>query len=280
MTLAGLYVPLITPFDASGGVAYDALELLAGQVLDDGAQGLVALGTTGEPGSLSADEQQGVVDVIAGVCRQRHAPFVVGASTTASPPADAQAVLTLVPPFVRPGEDGVVAYFSAYARSSPVPVLVYHVPYRTGQPLSAATLRRIAALDNVAGVKLAAGGIDAETVALLADPPPDFAILAGDDAFLWPLLALGAHGGVLASAHVETAGFAAVVRAWRDGDVSGARAEGHRLARLALDLFAAPNPTVLKAVLHARGRIPTPAVRLPLVPPPPGAAEVALKSVK
>ncbi|MEV8503735.1 dihydrodipicolinate synthase family protein [Actinoplanes sp. NPDC051475] len=280
MTLTGVYVPLITPFDAGGHVAYDALDRLAGELLDDGAHGLVALGTTGEPGSLSPDEQRGVVDVIAGVCRQRQAPFVVGASLVVPPPGDAQAVLTLVPPFVRPGEEGVVAYFSAYARSSPVPVLVYHVPYRTGQPLSAATLRRIAALDNVAGVKLAAGGIDDETVALLADPPPDFAILGGDDAFLSPLLALGAHGGVLASAHVETAGFAALVQAWRDGDVSGARAAGRRLARLSLALFAAPNPTVIKAVLHARGRIPTPAVRLPLVPAAPAAVEGALESVK
>jgi 4-hydroxy-tetrahydrodipicolinate synthase len=280
MTLTGVYVPLITPFDATGAVASGALERLAGEVLDDGADGLVVLGTTGEPGSLSPGEQREVADVVARVCRQRQAPFVVGASAAVPPPGDARAVLTLVPPFVRPGEDGVVAYFSAYARRSPVPVLVYHVPYRTGQRLSAAALRRIAALDNVAGVKLAAGGIDDDTVSLLADPPRDFAILGGDDAYLSPLLALGAHGGILASAHLETAGFAELVRAWRDGDVHRARAVARRLARLSLALFAEPNPTVIKAVLHARGRIPTPDVRLPLLPAGPGAVEVALTSVK
>ncbi|MEV4640110.1 dihydrodipicolinate synthase family protein [Actinoplanes sp. NPDC049548] len=279
MTLTGLYVPLITPFDTGGGVAFDALERLAREVLDDGARGLVALGTTGEPGALSPDEQRGVVEVVARVCRQRQAPFVVAAGTASPPPGDAQAVLTLVPPFVRPGEEGVVAYFSAYARSSPAPVIVYHVPYRTGQRLSAATLRRIAELDNVAGVKLAAGGIDDETVALLADPPPGFAILGGDDAFLSPLLALGAHGGIVASAHLQTTAFADLVRAWDDGDVARARPLARRLARLSLAMFAEPNPTVIKAVLHARGRIPTPDVRLPLLPVHARTLKVALESV-
>lgn len=282
MTLTGVYVPLITPFDATGAVALDALDALAREVLTAGASGLVALGTTGEPASLSAAERHAVVEVVARVCREHDAPLVIGADSVEAVRAvrdrpGVSAVLSVVPPFLRPGEAGVVAYFEALAAASPVPIIVYHVPYRTGQPLSAATMRRLAAIPGVAGMKLAAGGIDAATVELLADPPAGFAVLGADDAFVSPLLAMGAHGGILATAHLATDRFAELVRAWQTGDTVRARALGHRLAGLALAVFAEPNPTVLKGVLHARGRIPTAAVRLPLLPAGAGSVRAALE---
>ncbi|BCY10352.1 4-hydroxy-tetrahydrodipicolinate synthase [Actinoplanes sp. L3-i22] len=252
---------MITPFDASGAVTYSVLENLAREMLEAGVSGLVALGTTGEPSSLTADEQRGVLEVLARVCRDRGAPLISG---VASPGADA--VLSLVPPFVRPGPEGVVAHFTALAETSAVPLVVYHVPARTGQALDAATLRRIGALDRVIGVKYATGALDADVVALLADPPPGFAVLSGDDVFLSPLLALGATGGILASAHLATERFVALHRAWQDGDPATARKLTHELSPLSAALFAEPNPAVVKAVLHARGRIPTAAVRLPLLP--------------
>ena len=285
MIFSGVYVPLITPFDAAGAVAVDALQMLAHDALAGGAAGLVALGTTGEPASLSPGEQRAVVDVVARVCRERDATLVIGANTVEAVAAvrewpGAGAVLSLVPPFLRPGEAGVVAHFRALAAASPVPVIVYHVPYRTAQPLSAATVRRLAAIPGVAAMKLAAGGIDAATVELMADPPAGFAVLGGDDAFVSPLLALGAHGGILASAHLATDRFAELVRAWRAGDAVRARELGHALTGLALALFAEPNPTVIKAVLHAKGRIPSAAVRLPLVPAAAGSTRAALAELE
>jgi 4-hydroxy-tetrahydrodipicolinate synthase len=265
-----LYVPMITPFDERGAVALDALEKLAGEVLDGGATGLVALGTTGEPAALDEAEKRAVVDRLAAVCAARSVPLVVGANSVAAvralSPEVAAAALSVVPPFVRPGEEGVVAYFAELAAASPVPIIVYHVPYRTAQPLSVATLRRLAALPGVTGVKLATGGIDASTMELLADPPPEFHVLGGDDVVVSPLLAMGAAGAILASAHVDTAAFAALIEAWRSGDAGAARTLGHRLSGLSAALFAEPNPTVIKGVLHELGRIPTPAVRLPLLP--------------
>jgi 4-hydroxy-tetrahydrodipicolinate synthase len=280
-TLDGLWIPLVTPFDAAGELALDALDALAHTMLDDGATGLVALGTTGEPGSLTEDEKRAVIGTVAEVCRQRSAPLVVGAATAdvlaalAATP-EAVAALTVVPPFVRPGEDGVVAHFARLAAESPVPLIVYDVPYRTGQYLSAPALRRLAALPGVVGVKYAVGGINQDTIALLADPPPGFAVLGGDDPFISPLLALGAHGGILASAHLATARFAELIAAWRNGESARARALGHRLAPLSQALFAEPNPTVVKAALHARGRIPTPAVRPPLLNASPDSTKAAL----
>ncbi|QFZ21421.1 dihydrodipicolinate synthase family protein [Saccharothrix syringae] len=284
MTLSGVLVPLITPFDAAGAVARDALEALANEVLDDGAAGLVALGTTAEPTSLNTVERHLVLDVLLGVCRERSAALLVGAST---PDALAElrgrpgvtAAMSTVPPFVRPGEDGVVAHFAALAAASPVPLVVYHVPHRTGQHLSAGTLRRLAAVDGVVGVKYAAG-LDADAVDLLADPPAGFALLGGDDVVISPLLALGAHGGILASAHFATARFVELVDAWHADDAGRGRALGHRLAPLSAAVFAEPNPVVVKAVLHAQGRIPTPAVRLPLLAAGPGSTREALRQVE
>ncbi|MFG1810954.1 dihydrodipicolinate synthase family protein [Streptomyces sp. NPDC049040] len=263
-----LHVPLITPFTAAGDIAYDALEDLAGEVLAAGAQGLVALGTTGEPESLDDAERGRVVEVVGRVCRAAGARFVVGVGDgrrglgawTAAP----DAAMATVPAFVRPGEAGVVAHFTALAARSPVPLLVYHVPYRTGQPLTARALREVAAIPGVIGVKYAVGGIDAETVDLLGDRPDGFDVLAGDDVFAPALLALGATGVIAASAHLDTA-------QWAELTATGDRALGHRLAARAAALFREPNPTVIKAALHAAGRIPTPDVRLPLLPAGPGA---------
>ncbi|WUH91798.1 dihydrodipicolinate synthase family protein [Streptomyces sp. NBC_00433] len=263
-----LYVPLITPFTAAGDIARDALEALAGEVLADGARGLVALGTTGEPESLDEAERDLVVEVVGRVCRRAGARFVVGVGDgrrglgrwKAAP----DAALATVPAFTRPGEAGVVAHFTALAARSDVPLLVYHVPLRTGQQLTARALRELAAIPGVTGVKHAVGGIDAETVDLLGDRPAGFDVLAGDDVFAPALLALGATGAVTASAHLDTA-------AWAELAATGDRALGHRLAARAAALFREPNPTVIKAALHAQGRIPTPDVRLPLLPASPQA---------
>jgi 4-hydroxy-tetrahydrodipicolinate synthase len=275
--LRGIFVPLITPFDADGRVATGPLEALAHEVLDAGAAGIVALGTTAESATLDRDEKHTVLDVCAAVCAARGAALIAGAgsSDTAASATVLAALahwpqitgaLVPVPSYTRPGEAGVLAHFTYLAERSPVPLVIYHIPYRTAQPLSAAVLREIGALPNVAGMKLAVGSVDAVAVDLLGDPPPGFAVMAGDDVFLSPLLALGAAGGILASAHVATGQFAALAEAWAGGDLGVARGLGAALARLSAAAFAEPNPAVIKAALHAQGRIPTPGVRLPLLP--------------
>jgi 4-hydroxy-tetrahydrodipicolinate synthase len=287
LTLRGLHVPLITPFTAGGAVADDALEKLAHAVLDAGADGLVALGTTGEPTALTAAERGTVLDTCARIARERGVPLIAGAGSndTAGSAAalrdlaawpEIAAALVVVPYYTRPSEDGVVEHFRCLAEASPVPLVVYNIPYRTGLALSGETLLRIAALPGIAGIKHAVGGIDAATMTLMAGAPDGFAVLGGDDAFISPLLALGAAGGILACSHLRTAEFADLIGAWHAGDLPRARALTARLAPLARALFAEPNPVVIKAVLHAQGLIPSPAVRLPLLPATPDAVNAAL----
>lgn len=261
MPIAGLYTPLITPFDADGAVDLVALERLAGELIDGGAAGLVALGSTGEPLALAEAEAAAVLRTLAGL----GAPLIASAGA-----ADTRAAITrhraletvpgvvaslaVVPYYVRPSEAGVIAHFRAIATESPVPVLVYDVPHRTGTTLSADTLLELAAIDNIVGMKVARGAIDEATVRLLAEAPDDFAILCGDDAFVHPFMALGAAGAITASSHFATERFAALAAG---GGNAGA------LLSLALALFAEPNPAVIKALLHRQGRIATPDVRLP-----------------
>jgi 4-hydroxy-tetrahydrodipicolinate synthase len=273
----GLYVPLITPFTDAGEFAPAALERLAHAVIDDGAEGLVALGTTAEASTLTRAERRAVLDVCARVSRERGMLLIAGAGSndTASTTAalrdlaawpEVTAALTVVPYYTRPSPDGIVAHFRQAAAASPVPLLVYNVPYRTGTPVSCETMRELARIPGVTGVKHAVGGIDQDTVALMAGLPPGFAVLAGDDMFASPLLALGATGAVLASAHLCTREFAELVAAWRGGEAARARELGHRLAPLSAALFAEPNPVVIKGALYSQGKIPSPAVRLPLLP--------------
>ncbi|MFC6010712.1 4-hydroxy-tetrahydrodipicolinate synthase [Nocardia lasii] len=284
-SLHGLFVPLITPFTADGALAQDALERHANAVLDAGATGLVALGTTAEPTALTPDERAEVLDICVAVSTERDVPLIVcaggnataeAAAAVAGVPSATRAVLSVVPYYVRPSEDGVVAHFTELAAASPVPLLVYDVPYRTARPLSGATLVRLANIPNIAGFKHSVGGIDAATVELLAEAGSRTTVLSGDDRFASALLALGGHGGILAAANVAPAAYADLVAAWLAGDPHRARALGNSLDALGAALFAEPNPTVVKAVLAARDEIPSPAVRLPLLPASTAATEAAL----
>ena len=274
MLLTGLHVPLVTPFTAGNELAADALEKLAHSVLDNGAAGIVALGTTAEPATLSARERRQVVDICATVCTQRGAHLIVGVgsnSTTdsvdslAALDSRATAALTVVPYYTRPSEDGVVEHFRQLAAASPVPLVIYNVPHRTGRSLGAAALIRLAELPNVAGFKHSVGGIDDTTIAFLSSVSSDVSILCGDDLFTGPLVALGASGAILACANTATRAYADLITAWRDGPIDHARGLHNRLAPLSRALFAEPNPAVIKAVLDARGTIPSAHVRLPLL---------------
>ncbi|MFI6362547.1 4-hydroxy-tetrahydrodipicolinate synthase [Nocardia sp. NPDC050630] len=288
MTLTGLFVPLITPFTANDELAADALAGLANEVLDDGATGIVALGTTAETATLTPDERRRVLDICGTVCRERNAVLIAGAGTNST--ADSAralaalgptitGALTVVPYYTRPSEAGVVAHFRHLAATSPVPLIVYNIPYRTGRTLGLDTLHELAGIPNIIGFKHAVGGIDETTTTFMATLPPDITVLAGDDLYAPALLALGAHGAILATAHLATSAFATLIHLWRNGPIDEARALTRRLTPLSAALFAEPNPVVIKSALAAQGRIPTRAVRLPLLPATTEATTAALEAL-
>ena len=284
MQLHGLYAPLVTPFALDGSADLGALERLAIELVESGAAGLVALGSTAEPFALSDSESASVVDVVARVCSEFDAQLIVGAGgvdtratidrheALARVPAVA-ASLAVVPYYMRPSSAGVVAHFEAVAARSPVPVLVYNIPYRTGVSLDAEALLTIAAIDGVAGMKQSGGAVDHHVASFMADKPDDFAVLCGDDALIQPLVAMGGAGAIAASAHFATERFAHLAR-------DASRHDARALLPLVRALFAEPNPAVIKALLFRQGRIATPDVRMPMTNASPAAVERAAAALE
>ncbi len=277
LRLSGIFVPLVTPFTAGGDVAATDLERLAHDVIDEGASGIVALGTTGEQSVLAPEERRQVLQICGRVCHERGVPLMVGAGTNDTAGTvravqevgglvDAAAALVSVPYYTRPSEAGVVAHFEHVADHSPLPLVLYNVPYRTGQYLGWESIVRLSRHPQIVGIKQSVGVVDTDTARLFAECAGSFSILAGEDTLASPLFAMGAAGAVLSSANVCAREFVELFELWCSRDLQKARAVGNALVRPASALMSAPNPTVIKAVLHAQGRISTANVRLPLVP--------------
>jgi 4-hydroxy-tetrahydrodipicolinate synthase len=275
LDLRGVWVPLITPFAVDGSVDVGAIEQLCTDYLDAGVAGIIALGTTGEPTALDESEKHAVVDTCSRVCVARGARLIIGTGTnsTASTIAATQAIegvpalagaLVVVPYYVRPSEAGIIEHFKAVAAASPVPIVMYNIPYRTGRSLGSSALLELATVDKIAGVKQSVGAIDSDTLAVLRDAPHGFHLLSGEDALLYPLVLMGACGGITASSHVCTARFVEMVECGLAGKLDDGRAHAEALLGVVQAGFVEPNPAVFKGVLHAQGRIASPALRLPM----------------
>jgi 4-hydroxy-tetrahydrodipicolinate synthase len=288
--LQGVYVPLVTPFASNGTVAFDAVEGLCHEYLEAGCAGIVALGTTGESSSLEPDEQQAVIARCAAVCDERGAQLIVGAGTNNTQKTVAAvdslrdvpalaATLIVVPYYVRPSEAGIVAHLKTVAAASPVPVVIYNIPARTGRDLGPAGMLELANTPNITGVKQAQAALDAETLEILARAPRSFSVLGGEDTLLFPITLMGGAGTISAAAHVCTARFVAMIECGLASKVEDGRAHAEVLLPVVQAMFAEPNPSVFKGVLCEQGKIPTPDVRLPLVNASRAAVDRALEAI-
>ena len=275
LDLRGVWIPLITPFDAQGAVDVGAIERLCHEYSAAGVSGIVALGTTGEASSLDADEKHAVIDAVVRACTAAHTRVLVGTGSNNTETtvrataalADTPGVvgaLVVVPYYVRPSVAGIVAHFRAVAAASPVPVIAYNVPSRTGRDIGAAGLLELAQVPNIAGVKQAVATLDADTLQVLANAPDGFGMLGGEDTLLFPLMCMGAVGTISAAAHLCTERFVAMIECGLAGKIEDGRAHAEALLPVVRAAYVDPNPAIFKGVLHAQGRIATPDVRLPL----------------
>jgi len=270
--IQGIWIPLITPF-RDGELDEVSARRLVARYASQRIDGLILAATTGEGLTLDAEETERLVAVAAETAEGR-LPLFLGLSGS-----DTRALIgalervrdwpidgTLIacPCYVRPAQEGLYRHFAALAEASARPVLVYNIPYRTGVNLANETLLRLAALPNIVGLKDCCAD-PAQSFDLLRDRPPGFAVMTGEDALFHAALAQGADGGILASAHVETAAFAGV----RERMVANDQASALNLWRVLIEvprlLFAAPSPAPLKHWLWRRGLIDSPELRLPMV---------------
>jgi 4-hydroxy-tetrahydrodipicolinate synthase len=275
LDLRGVWVPLITPFTADDKVDREAIERLCREYLAAGAVGIVALGTTAEAAALEKDEKQAVVETVTRVCAEAGRRVIVGTGSynTRHTIEDTNALaglpavvgaLVVVPYYVRPSEAGIVAHFKAVAAVSPVPIVLYNVPYRTGRSMGADAILELASTPNVAGIKQAVGALDADTLRVLEEAPSGFGVLGGEDIILFQIAALGGVGAIAASAHACTERVVEMIECGIAGKLDDGRAHAAALLPVVEAGFAEPNPAVWKGVLHAQGRIATPNLRLPM----------------
>jgi 4-hydroxy-tetrahydrodipicolinate synthase len=271
-SLSGVWIPLVTPF-FDGELDLQSYERLVEHYIREGAAGLFPLGTTGESPVLDEKETSDLIERTLAVASGRVPVFVgIGGNATAKVVHDLKrleryafdGIVSVCPYYNRPGQDGLFEHFSRIAAATDRPVVIYNIPYRTGVNLATDMLLRLAEQHrNIAGVKDSSGHL-AQSLDLLRRRPPGFAVLTGEDATFYTMLAHSADGGILAAAHLATRDFVAVFAAMRANDHHRARLLWSRLEPLAPLLFQEANPMPVKYCLWRLGLLRSPECRLPL----------------
>ena len=269
-----LLTAMITPFDGEGNVDFSLAGRLACHLVDQGSDGLVVCGTTGESPTLSWDEQAQLlaavreavgsgVKVLAGTGSNSTAEAVEATAHAAA--AGADGALVVVPYYNKPPQKGMEAHFREVAAAAPeLPLMPYNLPGRTGCSLAPATVARLMDCPNVVSFK-AASGTTEEVSQLRLACGPRLAIYSGDDALTLPMLSVGAVGVVSVASHVAGQRMRSMIEAFLSGRHAEALAQHELLLPLCKALFATTNPIPVKAALELSGW-PVGAPRLPLVP--------------
>ena len=271
--IRGSIVALVTPFNASGAVDYEALKRLVEFHVSEGTHGIVAVGTTGESATLSHSEDRDViratVDFVAG-----RIPVIAGAGsnataeacqlTEAATLAGADAILSVAPYYNKPPQAGLLAHFRAVAKSTDLPVILYNVPGRTVTDISDDTTLELAEVSNIAGIKDATGDLDRAKY-LLEHRPEGFAVYSGDDPTAMELCLMGGDGDISVTANVAPRLMASMIEFALAGNLREAEATNNQLRGLHSELFVEPNPIPSKWALSEMGIMGSDC-RLPLVP--------------
>ncbi|WP_199152903.1 4-hydroxy-tetrahydrodipicolinate synthase [Chromobacterium sp. ASV23] len=271
--LTGSLVALVTPMSNDGEVDFAALQRLVEFHIENGTSGIVAVGTTGESATLSVEEHIEVVKAVVKYAAGR-IKVIAGAGGNAtseaielgrlSAEAGADMVLSVVPYYNKPTQEGIYQHFKAIADHSPLPVILYNVPGRTVADMSNDTALRLAAHSNIVGLKDATGDIGrACDLALRA--PEGFALYSGDDATGMAFMLCGGHGVISVTANIAPKLMSELCVAATSGDTAKARAINDKLQGLHKQLFVEPNPIPAKWALTRMQRIPA-GIRLPLTP--------------
>ncbi len=268
----GTGVALVTPFDSNNQVDYPALEQLVNFQIQKGIDYLVVLGTTAETPTLSVEEQQEIVDFIIKVNNKRLLIVLgIGNNNTAEVVRQIQqvntqeieAILSVSPYYNKPSQEGIYQHFKAIAEASPLPVILYNVPSRTGSNMEPETVIRLANdFDNVIGIKEAAGNFE-QVLELLRTKPKDFLVISGEDKFALPLVLAGGAGVISVLGQGIPIQFNKMIHLGLQGEVKKAYDLFYKLSP-AIDLiFEEGNPVGIKSLLNIL-QICLSNVRLPL----------------
>jgi 4-hydroxy-tetrahydrodipicolinate synthase len=283
----GVGTALVTPFTASGELDERAVRRLGRRQIDAGIHFLVPCGTTGENPTLTdaerirtvellVDEASGRVPVLAGAGGYNTREVIQLAGEMQH--AGAAGLLSVAPYYNKPTQDGLYRHYAAIAEATPLPIIVYNVPGRTGVNVEPSTLARLAELPNIVGVKEASGNIS-QMCEVLRVVPEDFIVLSGDDAITLPLMAIGGRGVVSVASNEIPGDMVEMVEAAERGDFASARAVHTRILPLMQINFIEANPLPVKAAMAAMGLLEE-VYRLPMCSPKSDSREKILKVLK
>ncbi len=283
----GVGTALVTPFTKTGGIDEPAIRRLGRRQIDAGIHFLVPCGTTGENPTLTLAERVRIVEILVDEAGGR-IPVLAGAGgydtreiihlADEMRRAGATGLLSVTPYYNKPTQEGLYQHFRAIAESTPLPIVVYNVPGRTGVNLEPATLARLATIPSIVGVKEASGNIT-QMCEICNAAPADFLVLSGDDAITLPLMAIGGRGIISVTSNEIPAEMVQMVEAAERGDFAAARAVHKRILPLMQINFIEANPVPVKAAMAAMGLIEE-VYRLPMCSPRPESKEKILKVLR
>jgi 4-hydroxy-tetrahydrodipicolinate synthase len=283
----GAGTALITPFTRGGELDEAAVRRLGRRQIDAGIHFLAPCGTTGENPTLSAQERLRIVEILAEEAGG-HVPILAGAggyNTKAVvelvrnlTKAGATGFLSVTPYYNKPTQEGLYQHYRTIAESTSLPIVVYNVPARTGVNVEVATIVRLAAIQNVVGVKEASGNMQ-QMCEICSSVPADFLVLSGDDGLAVPLMAVGGRGVISVLSNEVPAEVVQMVEAAERGDFAAARSLHHRMMPLMLANFIESNPGPVKAAMAAMGLVEE-SYRLPIVAPKPESKERIVRILK
>lgn len=283
----GVGTALITPFTRGGALDEAAIKRLARRQIDAGVHFLVPCGTTGETPTLSEVERRRVVELVVDEAAGK-VPVLAGAggydtrevahAARQMQNAGAAGLLSVTPYYNKPTPEGLVQHFTAIADATPLPIILYNVPGRTGCNIDAATCAMLASIPTVIGVKEASGNIQ-QMIEICKAVPADFLVMSGDDALTLPLMAVGGRGIISVASNEIPREMVQMVEAAERGDYAAARAVHTRIVLLMLGNFVESNPGPVKFAMAAMGLCEE-VFRLPMVTPRPASQQKILDILK
>lgn len=270
-----LLTAMVTPFNADGSVNYEKAADLAEWLINNGSDGLVVAGSTGEAATMSAEEKLELFRVVVNRINKR-VPVIAGTgsnnttdSVKMTKMAEAMGVdgaLIVGPYYNKPTQEGFYQHFAAVAQSTGLPIIVYNVPGRTASNISPAIVARLAAdFENIVAIKEAAGNV-AQVAELYSVLPEEFTIYSGDDGLILPFMSVGATGLISVLSNIGGGILQDVMQAYEDGRVREAAKLNARMVQLANAMFIETNPIPVKAAVTLVTGIDAGQPRLPLTP--------------
>lgn len=273
MNFGRILTAMVTPFTNNGDVDTNKVEELVNYLIANGTDGIVVAGTTGESPTLTTDEKLALFKQVVGIVNGR-VPVIAGTGsnntrasielTKKAEQVGVNGIMLVVPYYNKPSQQGLYEHFKAIASETTLPVMLYNIPGRSSVNMEPDTIIRLAKIDNIVCVKEASGNLEA-MAKIIEETDDSFSLYSGDDSLTIPVLAIGGVGIVSVSSHVLGNEMQEMVSAFLNNDTTLAARLHRKLLPMMKSLFAAPNPTPVKAALRLKG-VDVGSVRLPLIP--------------